>query len=53
VRQRGKAFAAKIPDGSREQLLEGTWNATSVLLDAGDAIEAAAARLPYTRGFRS
>jgi 3-isopropylmalate/(R)-2-methylmalate dehydratase small subunit len=53
VRHRGKAFAAKIPDGSREQLLEGTWNATSVLLDAGDAIEAAAARLPYTSGFRT
>ena len=53
VRHRGKALAAKIPNGSRKQLLEGTWNATSVLLDAGDAIEAAAARLPYTRGFRS
>jgi 3-isopropylmalate/(R)-2-methylmalate dehydratase small subunit len=53
VRHRGKVFAAKIPDGSRKQLLEGTWNATSVLLDAGDAIEATAARLPYTRGFHS
>jgi 3-isopropylmalate/(R)-2-methylmalate dehydratase small subunit len=53
VRHRGKAFAAKIPDGSRKQLLEGTWNATSVLLDAGDAIEAAAARLPYMSGFRA
>jgi 3-isopropylmalate/(R)-2-methylmalate dehydratase small subunit len=53
VRHRGKAFAAKIPDGSRKQLLEGTWNATSVLLEAGDAIEAAAARLPYMSGFRA
>jgi len=53
VRHRGKVFAAKIPDGSLEQLLEGTWNATAVLLDAGDAIEATAARLPYTSGFRT
>jgi 3-isopropylmalate/(R)-2-methylmalate dehydratase small subunit len=52
VRHRGRVFAAEIPDGSRKQLLEGTWNATSVLLDAGDAIEATAERLPYTRGFR-
>ena len=53
VRHRGKAFAAKIPDGSRDQLLEGTWNATSVLLEAGGAIEETAARLPYTSGFRA
>ena len=36
-----------IPDGARGQLLDGTWNATSVLLEAGPAIEATAARLPY------
>ena len=53
VRHRGKAFAAKIPDGSRKQLLEGTWNATSVLLEADAAIEATAAQLPYTSGFRA
>ena len=53
VRHRGKIFAANIPDGSRKQLLEGTWNATSVLLEAGAAIEATAARLPYTSGFRT
>ena len=41
----------EIPDGARSQLLEGTWNATAVLLEAGDAIEATAARLPYTNGF--
>ena len=53
VRHRGKIFAANIPDGSRKQLLEGTWNATSVLLEAGTAIEATAARLPYTSRFGS
>jgi 3-isopropylmalate/(R)-2-methylmalate dehydratase small subunit len=44
-------FGAEIPDGTREQLLEGSWNATSVLLDAGDAIERTAQRLPYVGGF--
>ncbi|SRR5208337_2114436 len=41
----------EIPEGARHQLLEGTWNATAVLLEAGPAIEAAAARLPYLAGF--
>ena len=48
-----------MPEGARRQLLEGTWDATTVLLEAGAAIEAAAARLPYldvfeeaTRGAR-
>ena len=45
-------FAAQIPDGTRVQLLEGSWNATSVLLDAGDAIESTAKRLPYLTDYR-
>ncbi|MEM7409167.1 MAG: 3-isopropylmalate dehydratase small subunit [Myxococcota bacterium] len=44
-------FDAQIPDGTREQLLEGSWNATSVLLDAGEAIENTARSLPYLRNF--
>jgi 3-isopropylmalate/(R)-2-methylmalate dehydratase small subunit len=51
VRHRGASYAAAIPDGSRKQLLEGSWNATAVLLGAGDEIEATAQRLPYMRGF--
>ena len=35
----------------RRQLLEGTWDATAVLLAAGDAIDATAARLPYVGGY--
>ena len=38
---------AIIPDGVRQQFLEGSWDATRVLLDAGDAIERTAASLPY------
>jgi len=41
------SFPAEIPDGTREQLLAGSWNATAVLLEAGDAIERRAASLPY------
>jgi 3-isopropylmalate/(R)-2-methylmalate dehydratase small subunit len=48
---RAGSFPAQIPDGARGQLLEGSWNATAVLLQAGDAIEACARRLPYVSGF--
>ena len=45
------AQAVAMPDGARRQLLEGTWDATAVLLAAGDAIDATAARLPYVGGY--
>jgi 3-isopropylmalate/(R)-2-methylmalate dehydratase small subunit len=51
VSSRAGSAAAGIPEGVRKQLLEGTWNATAVLLEAGDAIEATAARIPYVQGF--
>ncbi len=44
---RAGTVAVSLPEGTRSQLLEGTWDATGVLLEAGDAIEATAARLPY------
>ena len=47
VTSRAGVMPATIPSGTRQQLLEGTWDATSVLLDAGDQIEATASRLPY------
>ena len=53
VRHRGTTWALAIPDGTRDQLLEGTWNATAVLLGAGDAIEATAEQLPYVSGFQA
>ena len=53
VTSRAGTAAAKLPDGVRRQLLEGSWNATHVLLDAGDAIEATAARIPYLADFPS
>jgi 3-isopropylmalate/(R)-2-methylmalate dehydratase small subunit len=40
-----------LPDGARRQLLEGTWDATAVLLEGAGAVEAVASRLPYVSGF--
>ncbi|RIL04783.1 MAG: isopropylmalate isomerase [Proteobacteria bacterium] len=40
-----------MPDGARRSLLEGTWDATAVLLEAQDAVQRTAARLPYVNGF--
>jgi 3-isopropylmalate/(R)-2-methylmalate dehydratase small subunit len=44
---RAGRFAVAMPEGARSQLLEGSWNATAVLLEAGDAIERTAAALSY------
>jgi 3-isopropylmalate/(R)-2-methylmalate dehydratase small subunit len=46
VRCRAGSFPAGIPDGTRDQLREGSWNATAVLLEAGDAIERCSDALP-------
>jgi 3-isopropylmalate/(R)-2-methylmalate dehydratase small subunit len=51
VTSRAGTAPAIIPPGTRKQLLEGTWDATGLLLDAGDAIEATAAALPYIESF--
>ena len=51
VRFGDRVIPARIPEGARRQLTGGTWNATAVLLEAGDAIEATARRLPYVAGF--
>ena len=48
---RAGSFEAGIPDGARGQLLGGTWDATAVLLEAGERIEGTAAGLPYLSGF--
>ncbi len=47
VRCRAGEFDAGIPAGTRKMLLEGSWDATRVLLEAGDQIEATAKALPY------
>jgi 3-isopropylmalate/(R)-2-methylmalate dehydratase small subunit len=48
----GKAsYPITLPPGARESFLEGTWDATGLLLDRFDEVEAAAARLPYVSGW--
>jgi 3-isopropylmalate/(R)-2-methylmalate dehydratase small subunit len=36
-----------LPPGARESFLDGTWDATGLLLDRFEEVEAVAARLPY------
>ncbi len=40
-------LAAGLAEGARGQLLDGTWNASAVLLEAGTRIEQTAQGLPY------
>jgi len=51
VTSRAGTVPASIPDGTRKQLLEGTWDATGMLLDGAEAVTETAARLPYMNGF--
>lgn len=51
VRVGQRLMPAMMPDGPRRQLLDGTWNSTATLLEAGDAIEQTARRLPYIAGY--
>jgi len=51
VRCGDRTIPARIPDGVRHQLVSGTWNGMGVLLEAGEAIETTARRLPYVVGF--
>ena len=51
VRFGDRAIRAAIPDGPRQQLVNGTWDSTAVLLEAGAAIEATVRKLPYVTGY--
>ena len=47
LRLAGQSFAVALPPGARESFLDGSWDATGLLLDRFDEVEATAARLPY------
>jgi len=51
VSSRAGTVPIELPEGARQQLLEGTWDAVRTLLVAGDAIRDTARRLPYLKGF--
>jgi 3-isopropylmalate/(R)-2-methylmalate dehydratase small subunit len=48
---RAGSVPANLPEAARQQLLGGNWDATSVLLEAGSAIESTASQLPYMSRF--
>ena len=51
VSYKAGTMKAEIPEGVRNQLLEGTWHATGVLMDASAQIETTARQLPYVNTF--
>jgi len=51
VRFGDRVIKATVPDGPRNQLVNGQWDSTAVLLEAGDRIEATAKKLPYVSGY--
>jgi 3-isopropylmalate/(R)-2-methylmalate dehydratase small subunit len=51
VRFGDRVIRATVPGGPRNQLVQGTWDSTAVLLEAGAAIEATAGKLPYVLGY--
>jgi 3-isopropylmalate/(R)-2-methylmalate dehydratase small subunit len=51
VTYRGTAYPVTLPASARSQLLEGTWDATRILLQAEEQVRQTAARLPYLKGF--
>jgi 3-isopropylmalate/(R)-2-methylmalate dehydratase small subunit len=47
----GRTFPVTLPPGARESFLEGSWDATGLLLDRFEDVEAVAKRLPYVSGW--
>jgi len=48
----GESSPIVMPAAAREAFLTGAWDATSLLLDRYDEVEAVGRRLPYVRGFQ-
>ena len=48
---RDRSFAATLPAAARDAFLDGSWDATGLLLDRYEEVEAVAAKLPYVRRF--
>jgi 3-isopropylmalate/(R)-2-methylmalate dehydratase small subunit len=50
---RDGTVAVKLPDAVRTALLSGNWDATGLLVDRYEEVEATAARLPYVSGWNA
>ncbi|HEY7497211.1 MAG TPA: 3-isopropylmalate dehydratase small subunit [Vicinamibacterales bacterium] len=46
-----RTFDIRIPSAARDAFLDGSWDATGLLLDRYEQVEAVATRLPYVTGF--
>jgi len=51
VTWRGGSAALELPEGAREQLMDGSWDAMRTLLEARDKVLAKLESLPYAKGF--
>src|SRR5262245_623030 len=51
ITYRDKTYPVTLPDAARIQLVQGTWDATRILLQDTEQIRHTAARLPYVRRF--
>jgi 3-isopropylmalate/(R)-2-methylmalate dehydratase small subunit len=52
LRAGDRSFAITLPAAARDGFLDGSWDATGLLLDRYEEVEAVATRLPYVRGFQ-
>ena len=52
VKAGATTYRIALPGAARESFLDGTWDATGLLLDRFEEVEAVAKRLPYVRGWR-
>ena len=48
---RGAEFPVEMPSAARQSFLNATWDATGLLLDKYEEVEAVARRLPYLNGW--
>ena len=47
----GRQLTVTLPPAARESFLDGSWDATGLLLDRFEEVQAVAARLPYVSGW--
>jgi hypothetical protein len=46
----GREYPIALPAGVREAFLDGSWDATGLLLESPEEVTAVASRLPYVSG---